>query len=537
MPEQVQRFIQENTQALNAPPDLVAIPTLGVLSAGIGASRSIEVKRGFTQMASLFLAVVASPGALKTPAATPVIKPLDELEEENKSKYQTSLKDHEAKLREYEVKKTEAKRNGDPAPEPPSPPMQRRIKVSDTTIEALFQRLEENPRGLFVHRDELAGWIRSMDQYKAGGKGSDRQHWLSVYDGIPISVDRKGSESILVAKPFISLFGGIQPRMLGELGGGMEDGLMDRFLFGYPEAKIAYFNRDIPSRQAEVSYENLFEALQKLEPARNLRGGPVPLPIRMSFEALRAYEDEYNRISTDIIAPAFPSRLEAQWSKGRGYLARLALILGTCRAVASKLQNDEWMIEREDVEKAVALLRYFQAHARRVYGILEELDPKEMFGASLRDFLKDLDGGTWTGPATQLYEELEVAGIEHMPEDAARLTKTIQELSGRNPLLSIKRQRTNQGRAIRVAYAMTEEPPLSPVTTVRTVMPQEEQPPTAPTVVTVQSDKNEEETSSKEAQYEPSELLNPDEPCPIHNITIKECDYCRQRFMKQDEES
>lgn len=113
-----------------------------------------------------------------------------------------------------------------------------RCVASDTTVEALVGILENNPRGLLVHKDELAGWVRSMDQYK-GGKGSDRQHWLSFWSGDEVVVDRKSrmGEPLIVAKPFVSLFGGIQPSMLGELGAGAEDGLIDRFLFAYPKVR------------------------------------------------------------------------------------------------------------------------------------------------------------------------------------------------------------------------------------------------------------------------------------------------------------
>ena len=48
-------------------------------------------------------------------------------------------------------------------------------------------------------------------------------------------------EPLIVAKPFVSLFGGIQPAMLGELGAGAEDGLMDRFLFAYPKTRRVRF--------------------------------------------------------------------------------------------------------------------------------------------------------------------------------------------------------------------------------------------------------------------------------------------------------
>jgi hypothetical protein len=38
--------------------------------------------------------------------------------------------------------------------------------VGDVTMEALTERLQVNPRGLLERRDELAGWLKSFDQYQ-----------------------------------------------------------------------------------------------------------------------------------------------------------------------------------------------------------------------------------------------------------------------------------------------------------------------------------------------------------------------------------
>jgi hypothetical protein len=92
-----------------------------------------------------------------------------------------------------------------------------RVVADDTTIEALAGILESNPRGVLVARDELAGWVRAMDQYK-GGKGADRQIWLSLWSNAPISVDRKGSpEPVIVESPWVSVTGSIQPEILPDL--------------------------------------------------------------------------------------------------------------------------------------------------------------------------------------------------------------------------------------------------------------------------------------------------------------------------------
>ncbi|MGB3684159.1 MAG: hypothetical protein WA990_16900, partial [Rubrobacteraceae bacterium] len=65
------------------------------------------------------------------------------------------------------------------------------------------------------------------------------------------------------------LFGGIQPAMPGELGAGMDDGLMDRFLFA--EAEIG--------AEAEERYAVLYRKLSDLILATDEHGDPNPEDI------------------------------------------------------------------------------------------------------------------------------------------------------------------------------------------------------------------------------------------------------------------
>lgn len=55
--------------------ELVALPMLATLGSAIGTSRVVEVKGGWREWAVLFVAVVASPSAVKTPAAKVAKKP------------------------------------------------------------------------------------------------------------------------------------------------------------------------------------------------------------------------------------------------------------------------------------------------------------------------------------------------------------------------------------------------------------------------------------------------------------------------------
>jgi putative DNA primase/helicase len=451
MPAPCRRLVEEATASLGCAPELVALPMLAALSSAIGASRVVEVKGGWREGATLFLAVVASPGAMKTPAAKVAKKRVFERQRELGRVYAEDREDWKRELREWEVDKRKAAKAGEIAPEQPEAPSMDRCVASDTTIEALVSILEANPRGLLIHKDELTGWVRSMDQYK-GGKGSDRQHWLSLWSNDEVVVDRKSrqGEPVVLAKPFVSLFGGIQPTMLGELGGGMEDGLMDRFLFAYPAPRHVRFNDHEIGAEAEAEYAALYRRLSGLLLVTDEHGDPNPKPLKLSPEATRLFAETIDVLGAEVLEPGFPRRLEGVWSKLRGYLARLSLVLAVCRCVGRSPGGDQHeRVEVEDVEAAAKLLGYFKAHARRVYAELRSPDPLETLGADLKKLIEEA-GGRLEATATELYRKLEEADCEALPARPKELSQSVRALADRSSALRTSFGHRGKERVIRL---------------------------------------------------------------------------------------
>jgi putative DNA primase/helicase len=448
MPAPCRRLVEEATASLGCAPELVALPMLAALSSAIGASRVVEVKGGWREGATLFLAVVASPGAMKTPAAKVAKKPVFERQRELGRAYAEDKEDWKREVRQWEVEKRDAAKAGEIAPEQPEAPSMSRCVASDTTIEALVSILEANPRGLLVHKDELTGWVRSMDQYKAG-KGSDRQHWLSLWSNDEVVVDRKSrmGEPVVLAKPFVSLFGGIQPAMLGELGGGMEDGLVDRFLFAYPTPLHVRFNDHEIGAKAEAEYATLYRRLTSLSLATDEHGDPNPRPLKLSPEARKRFAESVDTLGAEVLQPGFPARLEGVWSKLRGYLARLSLVLAVCRCVTNNVREER--VEAEDVGAAARLLDYFKAHARRVYTELRPPDPLETLGADLKKLIEEA-GGRLEATATELYRKLEEADCEALPARPNELSQNVRALADRSSALRASFGHRGKERVIRL---------------------------------------------------------------------------------------
>jgi hypothetical protein len=405
LPKPAERLVEEAAAAIGCPADFVALSALTTLGAAIGNARVIQPKKTWTEGATIYAAVIADPGEKKTAAVGIATNPAQKLENTLNKQYERALDEFAREEREYEVDRKDAAKQGLPAPPPPKRPDAQRVHVNDTTIEALVPILKSNPRGLLLERDELVGWVKAMNQYKAGGKGADRQFWLSTWSSRPVSVDRKSrnGEPLSVLRPFVNVIGSIQPTVLSELAENREDGMLERFLFAYPEPINALWTEDDVSEAAEVGYRDLYHKLRNLSLDRDELGDPVEKPVAFSPQAKQVFVHVYNAHKTEMAAPGFPPHLRSPWSKLEAYYIRLTLLLSCCRFVVN---GDPERIEEEDVLRAVVLMDYFKAQTRRVFGALRGYDSRLPLLQDVANLVSG-QGGVWTGTPTELHEQLD----------------------------------------------------------------------------------------------------------------------------------
>ena len=432
MPRPCRVLVEEASASIGCPPDFVALPMLAVLGSAIGNGRVLRLKAGWEEGAAVYGAAIADPGEKKTPALKVALEPAKRAQAALKEKYQRAENEYKREQREYEVDKKDAAKAGEPAPPPPQEPRMERTLVDDTTVERLAGIQAENPRGVVVIRDELSGWARAMDQYKQGGRGADRQFWLSAWSNSYVSVDRKSQPvPLIVGRPFVALFGAIQPSVLPELGDGREDGLLDRFLFAYPDPVLSGWTDAEISEEASDGYARLYGKLRELYMPTDEYGEPEPVRIHLSPDAKAAMVGAINDHRAQMYAPGFPARLKGPWSKLEAYFARLILILATARAVD---ENTAERVEARDVLAAVVLLDYFKNHARRVYVGLHGDDPDDHLAADIAVFLKER-GGAWEGQPAELHAQLE---SDYKPDRANELTKRLKAIVAKTPGLDFE---------------------------------------------------------------------------------------------------
>lgn len=308
------KFLREAADSLVCPVDLVGLPMLVMLSSAIGTSRVIKLKGDWSEGATIYGVSIARPGGKKTPAANKAFRP---------------VYDEQSRLLESYRKECDQCEDEDEKPGLES------VYVDDTTVEALSVVLQNSPRGLLLSRDELTSWVRGMDKYN-GGKGNDRQFWLSMWSNNPVRVDRKSNKGpIIIPNPFVSVYGTIQPKILPEIGAGREDGMLDRFLFAFPDEMPSSWTDDVVSDETNKALQSLYTKLRDLDTDEDGK----PKQVGFSSEAKKLFVELFNEHDQEKQSVDFPEHLLGYWSKLESYFARLILILSVVRSIDEGEKN------------------------------------------------------------------------------------------------------------------------------------------------------------------------------------------------------
>ncbi len=388
LPEPIRGFITEAAKAIGCDASYIALPLLSGLASAIGNTHRIELKRGWSEPAILWTAIVGESGTMKTPAFKLAMKATRKAQDRAWREHEAERLAWESESQRYDAAMVGWKRDAAKAtrydayaiepPERPIPPVARRYIVSDTTTEALAPILLGNPRGVLLARDELAGWLGSFDRYaKAGKAGADSAHWLSMHNGEAMTIDRKTGTppTIHVPSASVSITGGIQPGILARALGQehYESGMAARVLYAMPPRKAKRWTETDVDATTEAAVAAVFERLFALMPDTDEDGEDRPRLVTLDDDGKRAWVRFYNEHATE--QSELSGDLSAAWSKLEGYAARLALVVHQVRCAAGDTTlRDPSRVDEASIGAGVMLARWFGDEAKRVYAILSETD-------------------------------------------------------------------------------------------------------------------------------------------------------------------
>ncbi len=361
-PEPIQAYILECKETLDSSVDYMGCSMLWLISVIVGNSIQIEVKKGWTETATIWLAVVGKAGLGKTPSIHNIIKPL--LMANNKE-----IKNYIKQSEKYEYyDKLSAKEKKDH--EEIQKPTKSQFIANDITIEALVELHQENPNSVGVFKDELAGWFKDMNKYR---EGSDLEFWLSTWSGKAISLNRKTAKSAFVDKPLVSVLGGIQPSILNAFytDDNKDNGFMDRMLLSYPDLEIEKWNdkemdyNTIQWYQDSIIsfYETIKHKVVQYDEDGDIKPQTAIIPPESKKEWIRVF-NEYTAIQN---SDAENEYMKSMLPKQKSYLPRFALLINTMDSFFDDTHKmDARSISKESILKAEKVSKYFIAMAKKI---------------------------------------------------------------------------------------------------------------------------------------------------------------------------
>lgn len=381
LPDTYRAFVQDAAERMQCPADFIAAPLIVASAAALGNRVVVAPKArdlGWLVPATLWGAVVARPGMMKSPVISMALKPLYALEKDMLQEHELRLRQHELEKLRYDVERKSiesAVKKGNPIdadamPVAPVPPEAERLVTNDATAPKLAMLCAASPRGIINVRDELTGW---MENLRAEGREADRAFYLEGWNGLnSFQVDRVGRGSDHIKTLNILMFGGIQPGRLQSYiraathGGAGDDGLMQRFqMVVWPDLPKEWKNVDRkPDIAAEDAVVQVFRNLRGIEPtaigAKRGLDPESPAWLHFTDEAQETFDKWREKVELALRSGERHPAMESHLAKYRSLIPALALLFHL-------IDGGTGPITKLALGRAIKWHPYLWGHARRVY--------------------------------------------------------------------------------------------------------------------------------------------------------------------------
>jgi hypothetical protein len=341
------------------------------LSTAIGNTCTLRIKNNRVERPIIFLHLVGEPGSVKSHPLRFALQPIIDRDINNRLKYQKELNVYMEELQD----------GGNPE----KPTCNQRF-VQDATPEALIKIIAGNPTGICNYCDEVNLFFANLNRYSKGGFDS---MMLSLFDSLPIFVDRSGTDvKLTLVNPFCNIAGTIQPDVFIKLYKGhlAENGFLHRIMAIYNDGsdELPYdSDLEIPTELQET-WNDTINTILKLEDG--FKEFDAPAEYALSEEAKSIYS-LWSKTTTDLVNTVEPHEMRGFFQKIKSYVYRIALILQVTKEAvegcASKLKIDE-----ETMVMATVYGNFMLSSARKTIDLLDtSLAPKHQKYKELLAFL------------------------------------------------------------------------------------------------------------------------------------------------------
>lgn len=363
-PPEIQEYMIQCNKYLHHSFDYMGSSLLWLMSVIIGNTMRIEVKKGWHEISTVWISIIGPPGIGKTPSIDAMIFPLLQKNSREIKKYIQQMD----RWNVYSKLSKEEKQNHEEVTEP----KKSQFIANDITLEALVDLHEESKLSVGVFKDELNGWFKDMNKYRAG---SDLEFWLSTWSGKSVAFNRKMSKSTFVDKPIIPVLGGIQPGILHTMytEENKENGFVDRMLLTFPELVVNSYNEADISQDVQQWYSDTIQGLFEFVRAEFLAFNQHepdevdPYIAILSQPAKKEWVRMFNEITELQNSDNENEYTKSMLPKQKSYIPRFAMLIHFLNTYFNYNDKIEFLeISKESILNAEKISKYFIAMAKKI---------------------------------------------------------------------------------------------------------------------------------------------------------------------------
>jgi hypothetical protein len=392
LPARLARFVVDLATATQTPPDLAGVLSLAALATACARRFVVSPSPGYSEPVNLFVVVALDPGNRKSAVFGKVAAPIEEWEKQETERLRLEVAGKQAAWRILKASVERAESAASKAkddmerleltdqakhlaqdlaasPEPVLP----RLLAGDSTPEELEKLIAAHNGRMAILSSEGGIFDSFAGRYTSGP--ANIIVYLCGHAGDTLRVDRVNRPSVFIPSPALTVGIAVQPEVLR----GLLDkpqlrgrGLLGRFLYSVPRSLLG--RRDLEaqpmSTQSTAGYAELVQALLTM-PAR---ADGTPETVLFSPAARRVLKAWEREIEPTLGEDGALSSITDWAGKLVGATVRLAGLLHAAGLVG-KAQPWEVEIEEETAVHAVALGKYFRAHAETAYAVMAT-DPR-----------------------------------------------------------------------------------------------------------------------------------------------------------------
>ena len=372
LPETVRCYVLAVAESTQTSVDMAAVEVLGVVSLCSQGKYFIRGNADWAEPLNTYTVVILSPAERKSSVLSMMIRPVEEYEKEENSRRNAGIIESQMVMSRLEKEKrslveraskgkateeeVRAKATEIAKSEPVKP---LRLFVDDVTSEKLTSVLAENKGRAAVVSAEGGIFDIISGLYS---RNVNIDVFLKGHSGDTIRVDRIGRASESIIHPALTMVLAVQPEVLNGL---MSNntfrgrGLTARFLYSMPKSTVGRrsFSAEPIPEGVKSRYRDLVETI--------LSGNNEQEPISLDDGAAEVLEALFNEVEGRLKGDL--AEIQDWAGKFVGAVLRIGGILHVTKYPKDSMFDP---VDRETMENAVSIGRYFLEHAKAAYSLM-----------------------------------------------------------------------------------------------------------------------------------------------------------------------